>query len=148
MTEENVTKTLLQWLISKDWKIICYDFPQSGTGCYLHPNNTKEKNKKSINPDIVAVKENKCLFFENKSYFYYPDFEKVESLIKNNDYSQAINDLIKGHAVEHIYYGIGYPSEVHKRKAEACKEMVDFIIGISQDSDIKILYQKYESIFS
>lgn len=147
MTEERVTRVLLHWLISKNWKIICFDFPQSGTGRYLHPNNTTEKNKASINPDIVAVKENKCLFFENKSYFYYPDFEKIASLIKFNDYSQAINELIKGYSIDHIYYGIGYPVDVHKNKASECKEMVDFIVGVSEDFDIKILYQKYQNIF-
>ena len=41
MTEEMVTKSILKWLIQLHWKIVCYDFPQSGTGYFLHPNNSK-----------------------------------------------------------------------------------------------------------
>jgi hypothetical protein len=32
ITEEQVTKAILDWLEANDWKIICFDFPQSGTG--------------------------------------------------------------------------------------------------------------------
>ena len=66
MTEEQVTKSLLKWLSDHQWEIICFDFPQSGTGRFLHPNGDTNKNKDTINPDIVAVKDNICLFFENK----------------------------------------------------------------------------------
>lgn len=38
MNEEKVTKCLLKWLIDNGWEIVCYDFPQSGTGRLLHPN--------------------------------------------------------------------------------------------------------------
>lgn len=39
MTEEQVTKALLQYLTDNGWHIVCFDFPQSGTGKVLHPNN-------------------------------------------------------------------------------------------------------------
>ena len=39
MTEEQVTKALLQHLTDNGWHIVCFDFPQSGTGRVLHPNN-------------------------------------------------------------------------------------------------------------
>ena len=88
MKEEQVTKALLKWLIDNNWKIICFDFPQSGTGRVLHPNNANdEKNKDSIIPDIVAVKDEVCVFFENKDRFYYPDYKKQHSLIISDDYS-------------------------------------------------------------
>ena len=84
MQEEQVTKSILKWLIENGWNIVCFDFPQSGTGHFLHPNGTNHKNKDSINPDIVAVKGNTCLFFENKARFYYPDYQKQHELIENN----------------------------------------------------------------
>ena len=54
MREEQVTKNILDWLEGNGWKIICYDFPQSGTGVLLHLNNSNrtEKNKGGIIPDI------------------------------------------------------------------------------------------------
>ena len=68
MREENVTKNILQWLQINKWEIICFDFPQSGTGVLLHLNdiNRTEKNKGGIIPDIIAVKNGIAVFFENK----------------------------------------------------------------------------------
>ncbi|MDR0515595.1 MAG: hypothetical protein LBH25_00950 [Fibromonadaceae bacterium] len=31
ITEEQTTKAFIEWLELNDWKIICFDFPQSGT---------------------------------------------------------------------------------------------------------------------
>ena len=71
MTEEQVTKSILKWLIDNDWKIVCFDFPQSGTGHFLHPNGSTEKNKDAINPDIVAVNGNICVFLKIKTDFIF-----------------------------------------------------------------------------
>lgn len=64
MREEQVTKFILKWLLDTNWEIVCFDFPQSGTGHFLHPNGSTDKNKDTINPDIVAVKDKYCLFLK------------------------------------------------------------------------------------
>ena len=95
MTEEQVTKALLRYLTDNGWHIVCFDFPQSGTGRVLHPDSTDgQKNKDSIIPDIVAVKNNISLFFENKDRFYFPDYKKVNELIADNRYTKAIDKLL------------------------------------------------------
>jgi hypothetical protein len=100
MTEEQVTKKILEWLINNNWKIITYDFPQSGTGKYLHPNKDlrkiNTKNDKAFIPDIVAVKKNTALFFENKNRFYLDDFKKLKDIKSNNIYSDDIDRLLSG----------------------------------------------------
>ncbi len=48
MTEEQVTKAILNHLVKNCWKIICFDFPQSGTGKYIHPNVSCSKNLDAI----------------------------------------------------------------------------------------------------
>ncbi len=148
MSEENITKIILSWLMRNGWEIICYDFPQSGTGVLLHPNNSKEKNKDAINPDIVAVKGNQCIYFENKSYFYFPDFEKVKRLRTTSDYSEAINQLLSGKGIQKIWYGIGYPSSAHKKKAKEFVKMTDFIIGVTDEKNIEILYTVNDSVLN
>ena len=141
MTEEQVTKAIMAWLISNDWQIVCFDFPQSGTGRVLHPNSAAgEKNKDSIIPDIVAVKEDICLFFENKDRFYYPDYEKVNGLIVDNQYTNAIAALLHDCEVKDIYYGIGLPTIKHKKKYLESAELVNFIIGVVEDKTTSILY--------
>lgn len=143
MTEEQVTKAILKWLIARDWKIVCYDFPQSGTGRFLHPNGTTHKTKDSVNPDIVAVKGNICLFFENKDHFYFPDYEKQNDLIVHDRYSDAISELLRAYPVEQIFYGIGYPSDQFKGKAAEQKTLVDFIVGVAPDGTPDFLYRKH-----
>lgn len=150
MTEEQVTKALLLWLTEHDWNIVCFDFPQSGTGKILHPNNSVgEKNKDSIIPDIVVVKNNICLFFENKDRYYLPDYEKVNNLIVNNQYTNAISVLLSDYKVEHIYYGIGLPTKKYKDKSKKSAGLVDFVLGVSVDKSIVELYNpKGISFFS
>ena len=54
--EEEATKFLLKWLITKGWEIVASDYPQSGTGKALHPNDTDDKTLGIIIPDIIAIK--------------------------------------------------------------------------------------------
>ena len=140
MTEEKVTKYILNWLEKENWKIVSYDFPQSGTGRFLHPNGTSSKNKHSINPDIVAVRGNVCVFFENKDRFYYPDYEKINGLITTDDYSLAISDLLRGFDVDTFIYGIGIPTAAHSTKAKAAEHLVDFVLGVEETGKISKLY--------
>ena len=141
MNEERVTKSLLKWLTDNEWEIVCYDFPQSGTGIMLHKDLLiAEKNKEGIIPDIVAVKDSICLFFENKDRFYYKDYLKANSLITNDDYKGAIENLLSSYVVSKIYYGIGLPAKRHSRRSKESAYLVDFIIGVNDDYSIKILH--------
>lgn len=141
MTEEQVTKALLRCLTDNGWHIVCYDFPQSGTGRILHPNKAEgERNKGSLLPDIVAVKNDLSLFFENKDRFYLPDYKKVNELIVDNRYTKAIDNLLSDFKVERILYGIGLPTEKHKEKSKNSAHLVNFIFGVNPDWSIELLY--------
>lgn len=148
MTEEMVTKAILNWLTKSDWEIVCFDFPQSGTGHFLHPNNSKsEKNRGAINPDIVAVKSNVCVFFENKNRFYLLDYEKQNELINGDEYSIAIEKLLSNYPVTEIYYGIGLPIIKHSNKSRKAQHLVDFIIGVEENKDISVLFNPKSIMF-
>jgi len=148
MTEEQVTKALLQHLTNNEWHIVCFDFPQSGTGRVLHPNNAEsEKNKDSIIPDIVAEKNGVALFFENKDRFYLPDYKKVNELIVDNQYTNAIDKLLCDYAIKNIYYGIGLPTEKHKEKSKKSVGLVDFLLGVNADKTIVVLHNPKEILF-
>jgi len=145
MREEKVTKIMLDWLEYNAWKIICYDFPQSGTGVLLHPNgsNRKEKNKGGIIPDIIAVKDNVAVFFENKDRFYEPDFDKLQEIKKESNYSNALDKLLTGFHIEVIYYGIAIPelnNAIEKSKLHL--EKIDFLVSINEKEKILIHYDK------
>lgn len=150
MKEEKVTKNILNWLEDNGWKIICYDFPQSGTGILLHPNKDKriEKNKGGIIPDIIAVKKDKAIFFENKDRFYLPDFTKLSTIRTELNYSVSLEQLLIGHNCKDIYYGIGIPDiEKEIEKSKFHLEKIDFLISTKKEGGIFIHYD-INGIFS
>lgn len=142
MTEEHVTKAILKWLIDRGWEIVVFDFPQSGTGKFLHPDDGEhEKNQDSINPDVIAVKNRVCVFFENKNRFYLPDFIKVNELRTTTKYKHSIQQLLKNYdLISEKYYGIGMPSKSYTAQARAKIHLVDFIIGVEENKAASILY--------
>lgn len=144
MTEEKITLKIIEWLKNMDWKIICFDFPQSGTGITLHPNDEfrdkKTKNKSGIIPDIVAYKNGIVVFFENKNRFYYDDFVKVKELKDNNNYTRSIEKLLSSYAVDRIFYGIGILNKQKDlEKAVQLQEWIDFIVSVSIDNEVSII---------
>lgn len=143
MREENVTKNILQWLQNNNWKIVCFDFPQSGTGVLLHLNNVNrtEKNKGGIIPDIIAVKNNVALYFENKDRFYQPDFDKLFEIKTELNYSDSLDLLLSDHNIKTILYGIGIAAidkEIEKCKLNLGK--IDFLISTNEKKEVNIDY--------
>lgn len=140
MNEEQVTKALIGWLSEKGWRIVSYDFPQSGTGLMLHPDAAdSEKNKDSIVPDIIAVKNNTCLFFENKSRFVLSDFHKINNLKTGAMYGNAIANLLPKFSGS-FFFGIGFPSMAHKAASRNASVLVDFIMGVDEDLSVQLLH--------
>jgi len=145
MNEEQLTKSILKWLIGNDWKIIAFDFPQSGTGLMIHPDMlTSNKNKKGIIPDIITIKNSVCLFFENKDRFYYSDFLKQNELIIGGEYKKSIETILAGYDVKDIFYGIGLPKNVNEGVLKENKHLVDFIVMVDPlTNQVKLFHDKH-----
>lgn len=149
LTEEQITKALLNWLEANGWEIICYDFPQSGTGISLHPNEEirTTKNKGAIIPDIVAIKGTTVVFFENKDRFVLSDFIKVNDLRTGSDYSASLDKLLKSYQVSSIFYGVGLPNNENVcKKIKEQQNMIDFALCVNSDKSVAINFQ-INSIF-
>jgi len=146
MKEERVTINILNWLESNGWKIICYDFPQSGTGVLLHPNTDKNrttKNKGGIIPDILATRNSVALFLENKDRFVLSDFEKIKEIKAIGNYSKSLNTILSDFNVTTIYYGIGIPAvEKNIKKSLDYIKGIDFLVSTSEDGEIQINFDE------
>lgn len=143
ITEEQATKAIIDWLELNDWKIICFDFPQSGTGVSLHPNEELRttKNKGAFIPDIVAIKNGTVTFFENKDRFVLDDFIKVQDLRNSNDYSNSIERLLAEFEYSKILYGVGLVySENTEQKTNLHLKKIDFAIFCHENKTIKIQF--------
>lgn len=140
MKEEQVTKAILKNLLANGWTIVCFDFPQSGTGKVLHPDERSSKTSKALIPDIVAVKSNIAVFFENKDRYYYLDYVKQNNLISHNEYTHDINQLLNRYSIEKIYYGIGLPLDKHKTGSKKSAQLIDFISCVTDDGNVEYVY--------
>ncbi len=141
ITEEQATKAILDWLEENDWQIISFDFPQSGTGVSLHPNEELRttKNKGVFIPDIVAIKKGIVVFFENKDRFEFDDFIKVQDLKNNNDYSSSIQRLLTKFEYSEIFYGVGLVySDNTELKTSNHIDKIDFAVFYHGNKTIKI----------
>lgn len=136
MSEEEVTMSLIEYLKAEGWYIVSFDYPGSGTGKRLHKNGTRHKNKDTIVPDIIAVKENVAMLFENKNRFYKPDFEKQHSNIVDNLYSDDVENLLKPYSVDVCLWGIGIPNEKYRKSSIDNLWMVDFLWTVMEDKTI------------
>lgn len=146
MKEEKVTNNILNWLESNGWKIICYDFPQSGTGILLHPNsieNRTTKNKGGVIPDIIATRNSIALFFENKDRYVSSDFDKIKDIKKLGNYSDSIDNILFEFAVSTVYFGIGIPSiEKYIKKSIKNIEGIDFLISTNENGEVQIHFDR------
>lgn len=142
MREEKVTITLLEWLESSGWQIVCYDYPQSGTGMLFHPNSDRirnEKNKGAVIPDIIAARESVALYFENKDRFYAPDFKKLKEIKKIGAYSDSLMKVLQSFGVTQIFYGIGIPDIAnHVNKSLEHIQGLDFLVAVCSDQSVRI----------
>lgn len=144
MREEDVTKKLIRYLKNNEWEIISFDFPQSGTGIMILPdNNISSKNKEAIIPDIIAYKNKVCVFFENKDKLVRSDFEKTNNLICDNKYTKNINKILVRYEVKNIYYGIGLPYNVKTENIKKYSQLVDFVLKIYENETIEKVIDKY-----
>ena len=143
ITEEQVTKAILNWLESNNWQIITFDFPQSGTGYSLHPNQELRttKNKGAFIPDIVAIKNETVVFFENKDRFVLSDFLKVEELKSTQDYNNSIQKLLIDFTYLKIFYGVGLAhSDKTEQKTNDNLGKIDFVVFLHEDNSISVTF--------
>ena len=148
MTEEFVTKTILRHLQDCGWEIVCFDFPQSGTGRVLHPDGgAQSKTLGAIVPDIVAVRDGVSLCFENKNRYVHTDFEKQNTIKIGNHYGKAFASLLEGRAIKRMLFGIGMPASSYGEKAEADSDLVDFIVSVDEQGAVSAPFNPHAITF-
>lgn len=139
MTEENVTKAILNYLIERDWKILSFDFPQSGTGRSLHPRGSSSKNDRVLIPDVVAVKGGVSIYLENKDHHFHEDFRKVHSVLEDGLYAEAFRDVL-GVDFGSLRGGVGLPASCCDLISDAERSLVDFVLVVSDEGIVGVRF--------
>jgi len=142
MREEEVTKKILVFLNDEKWKILSFDFPQSGTGMCFHPDYSTEKNKGSVIPDIIAQKGNIAVFFENKDRLVLSDFVKQKNF-SSELYVHTLDEFCIKNNITNRYFGIGIPYKPSDDNSISNNEhLIDFVVQVNEHNII-IKYDKY-----
>ena len=138
-SEELVTIRIIEILKNMGWNIISYDFPQSGTGLVIHPNNIEDVVKKGNDgtwiPDIIATKGKELIFLENKVNFSDSDSLKISKIKKTGIYEDGINKLSSPDKSVHFGMGFVHTDKNYKKCMEDSND-IDFYLLISCNSFI------------
>ena len=140
MTEEMVTKAILGFLMGRGWKIVSFDYPQSGTGRALHPRGSCSKTGGVLIPDVVAIKEGIGIYLENKDHYCPDDFSKVASVLRTKDYAESFANVL-GVDQETMLGGIGLPESRCGSISEEDTKLVDFILKVREGGLVDIYYK-------
>ncbi|HFU3722115.1 TPA: hypothetical protein ACGO5I_001773 [Streptococcus suis] len=132
MNEETVTKTIMGELHKQGFRVLAFDYPQSGTGVLLIPEKT---DLPRMNIDIIAVRNNELYFFENKDRYYPKDFEKLAFFKDNIKYYRKSFEAKFG--LKLIYFTIttfiGLPEEYEERIKPEKRKLIDKIWSVKND---------------
>ena len=144
LTEERITRTMLAWLKGKDWIIVTYDYPQSGTGYSLLSANrdSGSKNNGVIIPDIVAVRNGAVLFFENKVQFSMVDVEAIQLLRDTHLYDASISLLLREYEpINKIRFGFALKnSPSNLKKLTENRPAFDFAFLVNQELGVDLAF--------
>lgn len=142
MTEEFVTLSILKFLKGNGWEIVCFDFPQSGTGLQIRPSadflNKKGETPGVIIPDILAVRGTTAIYMENKDRFVLSDFRKLEFIKSSGAYAEGFTKALHPHKAEAMIYGAGLPA-VAKEIARAVLQPHDFLFAVHENGGVQVV---------
>lgn len=144
MEEEAVTLAIVGFLKSRRWVIVSFDYPQSGAGICLLPNKRKKnsKNLGKITPDIIAKKNSKYVFLENKVKYRESDIDKIVK-IKQGCYSENLSCIFGKLEKKNIFVGIGFEySKSDIEKASKRFKDIDCAFCVNNDNVVTVVYKK------
>jgi len=137
MNEEQVTEVAEEYLEGKGWTMFAVDYPTSGSGLRLHPNDREDgtKHSGSIVPDIVAYRGETLLIVESKPYFDRNDAEKLAEIAEGR-YSESLERRVYSTEVAEIETALAFPKEHQSAVREELLDKVDYLLLVESDAPV------------
>lgn len=143
MTEERVTKTVMDWLSARCWEILDYDFPGGGTGRrfrFADADSTRDKNAGAFCPDIVAWKDGSIILFENKAIETLSDFGKQAKIRMDPSIRKQLVSAYPRKPFGAIFVALAF-SGAFKRHEDAKSFGIDFVLTVSENGNVRGVYK-------
>lgn len=142
MREETVTLAILSFLRAREFEIVSFDYPGSGSGKMLHPDTRTSKNG-GIIPDVIAFRGDLLLILENKDRFVSSDVAKLQPLRLKADYQRDMDKFKRVLGVSRFYFGIGFPDDPNEILKSKCEwSALDVILVVAENSSVREAYGK------
>lgn len=139
MKEEAITLAVVKFLRAHGFEIIAFDYPGSGSGLRLSPDNRSSKNN-GIIPDVIAFRGDCLIIIESKPTFVLEDVNKLQPLRNGVDYATSLQRLLHLSDTQSIYYGICFEhTDLEITKAKKYSNQIDFILTVSRDLSVRTL---------
>ncbi len=146
MREEVITKFAIQALTSMGWRVLAYDFPQSGSTFRLRATSVIDggsKNQGNIIPDVVAHKGRTVIIVETKPQEDRSDVVKLLELRDQwSDHAASLRVLIEPEAYDNVRFGIciGLAEQAIPRMSFALD--LDFVLGVQSNGLAVVVHER------
>lgn len=137
MNEEEVTEAVEEYLDAAGWTMFAVDYPTSGSGLRLHPNDREDgtKHSGSVVPDIVAYRENTVLVVESKPYFDRNDAAKLGDIARGK-YSRSLDRRVYATDVDETTTALAFPESDESAMRSDVLDGVDRLFLVKADSSV------------
>lgn len=137
MDEERVTEAIEEHLEAEGWTMFAVDYPTSGSGLRLHPNDREEgtKHAGSIVPDVVAYRGTTVLVAESKPYFDPADARKLGAIARGK-YSESLRRRVYATDIGTVRTALAFPAENRDAVVSDLLDGVDSLLLVEADGQV------------
>lgn len=142
MTEEQVTKAVMEWLDRNGWEILDYDFPGGGTGRrfrFADAASRQDKNTGAFCPDVVAWRDGLFLLFENKAVDTLSDYGKQAKVKQDPTLPEQLKTAYPEKSFRGIWVALAFAVPfLHGDTAD--KIGIDAVLTVSSDNSVSLAF--------
>lgn len=137
MDEEQVTEAVEEHLTAAGWTMFAVDYPTSGSGLRLHPDDRDPgtKHAGSVVPDIVAYRDQQLIVVESKPYFDRADAKKLAD-IAAGAYSESLERRVYATTVETVTTALAFPKTDRASVDPSVLDAVDSLFLVGADGSV------------
>lgn len=142
MTEEQVTKAVMEWLVRNGWEVLDYDFPGGGTGRrfrFADAAGRRDKNAGAFCPDVVAWRDGLFLLSEDKAVDTLSDYGKQARVKQDPTLPEQLAAAYPGKPFRGIRVAVAFSAPFHHRNA-AEEIGLDAVLTVSPDNSVSLAF--------
>lgn len=137
MTEETVTKAAIRGLTTIGWRVLAFDYPQSGSTFRLKRVGSSAN---TIIPDIVAAKGDTVIIVETKVHLDRSDHQKLIALRDEwGLYAESLDVVLPPGEMDCVRFGQCCACGPAAASTQGSDFQLDFLMCVTEDHVLRIV---------